>query len=317
MIFTQSPAHSHSAATHIGTHTKCLATQPMSLLLGAADSRDVITPLIRRRSSHARKKHADHVKRPLNAFFLFRQHVCENSIIRKLFVIQDQRTISRVVAEMWRKLSFEGKEQWHEMFRKEKESFLKVHPEYKYRPDISSRRKKTRQLRKEQQTKQDCISMAETILQRSNGIHHSEENSVFEPKVFQTIVGRMNFCENTYSKGEQFIAERSLLEMGHYARRSLPVQPNEIYQTPLCLSEADITSQEKQLYPTLWKEPIHENMFEFVDETASETSDTSFRQIAFNRYMDGTLGSPLQGGNDCVDNDHWVTESVLIRNFLS
>lgn len=312
MIFTQSPAHSHSASTYQGTPTKCLTTQPMSLLLGAVGSRDAITPLIRHRSSHARKKHANHVKRPLNAFFLFRKHVCENSIVKKLFVIEDQRTISRVVAEMWKKLRFEGKEQWHEMFRKEKESFLKVHPEYKYRPDISRRRKKTRQLRKEQQTKQDCISMAETILQRSDGIHHSEENSVLEPKVSQTTVGRMNFCENTYAKGEHFIAERTLLEMEHHVG-ILPVQPSEIYQMPLCLSEADITSQEEQLYPTLWKEPIHENMFELVNGTASETSDPSFRQIAFNRYMDGTLGP---GGNDCGDNDHWITESVLIRNFL-
>ena len=153
MKFTQSSAHSYSAATHQGSHTKCLTTQSMSLLLSAADSRDAISPFIRRRSSHARKKHANHIKRPLNAFFLFRQHVCENSIIRKLFVIQDQRTISRVVAEMWKKLSFERKEQWHEMFRKEEELFLKVHPEYKYRPDISRRRKKTRQLGKNEENR--------------------------------------------------------------------------------------------------------------------------------------------------------------------
>ncbi|KAI9609583.1 hypothetical protein H4Q26_007543 [Puccinia striiformis f. sp. tritici PST-130] len=66
------------------------------------------------RPSHARKTPPGHVKRPRNAFILFRSHACSSNLIPPT-VEKDHRQISRIAEE-------------------EKDLHRKLHPDYRYKP---------------------------------------------------------------------------------------------------------------------------------------------------------------------------------------
>lgn len=85
------------------------------------------------RPSHARKTPPGHVKRPRNAFILFRSHACAANLIPPT-VEKDHRQISRIVSHMWRDLPAEERGRWEREAEQEKELHRRLHPDYRYKP---------------------------------------------------------------------------------------------------------------------------------------------------------------------------------------
>lgn len=85
------------------------------------------------RPSHARKTPPGHVKRPRNAFILFRSYACSSNLIPPS-VERDHRQISRIVSHMWRSLPSDERLKWERQAEEEKELHRKLHPDYRYKP---------------------------------------------------------------------------------------------------------------------------------------------------------------------------------------
>ncbi|KAG0151058.1 hypothetical protein CROQUDRAFT_651575 [Cronartium quercuum f. sp. fusiforme G11] len=85
------------------------------------------------RPSHARKTPPGHVKRPRNAFILFRSHACAANLIPPT-VEKDHRQISRIVSHMWRNLPPTERGHWEREAEQEKELHRLLHPDYRYKP---------------------------------------------------------------------------------------------------------------------------------------------------------------------------------------
>ncbi|RDB16500.1 hypothetical protein Hypma_002958 [Hypsizygus marmoreus] len=85
------------------------------------------------KKSHARKQPHGHVRRPRNAFILFR---CDFVRQKKVpdDVENDHRNISRIVGTVWRQMSEREREPWVRMAEREKRLHRKVYPGYRYSP---------------------------------------------------------------------------------------------------------------------------------------------------------------------------------------
>ncbi|BGP36895.1 slightly ste11-like protein [Rhodotorula kratochvilovae] len=112
--------------------------------------------------SHSRKQAPGHIKRPPNAFILFRSHCCAPESVdpslpeppgtahaRYLasLEINNSQHISMIVSQVWNQLKPDEKAYWDEKARVAKEEHQRLHPEYRYRPqqrpkDTVRRRKK-------------------------------------------------------------------------------------------------------------------------------------------------------------------------------
>lgn len=133
-------------------------------------------------------------------------------------------------------------------------------PEYKYQPNASTRSKITRHLRKEQQTKQGCASIAEAILQSSETARHSE-NTVLELTISDDTFGRLALCESVCPNNGHSIIEHVPPQLDDHAKHLQYIE-NGIIQAPLLLTKTHIIPQEeRQLCTALWKEPIITNGF--------------------------------------------------------
>jgi hypothetical protein len=85
------------------------------------------------RPSHARKTPPGHVKRPRNAFILFRSYACSSNLIPPS-VEKDHRQISRIVSHMWKSLPPDERAKWERQAEEEKDLHRKLHPDYRYKP---------------------------------------------------------------------------------------------------------------------------------------------------------------------------------------
>ncbi|CAH7686715.1 hypothetical protein PPACK8108_LOCUS21410 [Phakopsora pachyrhizi] len=85
------------------------------------------------RPSHARKTPPGHVKRPRNAFILFRSYACSSNLIPATLE-KDHRQISKIVSHMWKNLPSHERIKWVKEAEVEKELHKRLHPDYRYKP---------------------------------------------------------------------------------------------------------------------------------------------------------------------------------------
>lgn len=85
------------------------------------------------KTSHAKKQPDGHVRRPRNAFILFRCWFVQNRLLGK-DVESDHRKISKIVGRVWNSLSKEDKAHWEKQAREEKERHRQLYPDYRYSP---------------------------------------------------------------------------------------------------------------------------------------------------------------------------------------
>ncbi|KIY66257.1 high mobility group box, partial [Cylindrobasidium torrendii FP15055 ss-10] len=69
------------------------------------------------------------IKRPSNAFFLYRSEMC-----KELRALGDQKDVSKVVGQMWRALSPAEKQPWKDRAEEEKRKHSEQNPTYKFKP---------------------------------------------------------------------------------------------------------------------------------------------------------------------------------------
>ncbi|GAA94052.1 uncharacterized protein L969DRAFT_92984 [Mixia osmundae IAM 14324] len=84
--------------------------------------------------SHARKVPEGHIKRPRNAFILFRTHACEIDLVSTDTGVKDHRQMSKLIGELWRTLPANEKQIWTDKAKAEQEAHKLAHPDYRYRP---------------------------------------------------------------------------------------------------------------------------------------------------------------------------------------
>ncbi|WFD06958.1 hypothetical protein MVES1_002313 [Malassezia vespertilionis] len=113
--------------------------------------------------SHGRKAAPNHVKRPCNAFILFRSHAVATSLVPKE-VERDHRNISRIISHMWRSLDPEERKQWENQAELEKERHRRAHPDYKYKPSSRRAHIPRRNIRRRSSTERQCEQIADIIL---------------------------------------------------------------------------------------------------------------------------------------------------------
>lgn len=114
-------------------------------------------------SSHSRKMGPGHVKRPCNAFILFRSHAVTANLIPKE-VERDHRNISRIISHMWHSLSEEERKLWEMQAELEKRKHREMHPDYKYRPSSRRNNVHRRAARRLSSTERQCERIADAIL---------------------------------------------------------------------------------------------------------------------------------------------------------
>ena len=85
------------------------------------------------KKSHARKQPEGHIRRPRNAFILFR---CDFVAQKKIpaSVEPDHRNISRIVGRIWKAMSDEDRRPWIEEAKREREKHKRLYPQYRYSP---------------------------------------------------------------------------------------------------------------------------------------------------------------------------------------
>ena len=147
--------------------------------------------------SHARKTPEGHVKRPPNAFILFRSHCCAPTAdpdqldapgtptAQQLqdLGITDHRHISRIVSHLWKSLSPEEKGYWETKAQFRKTEHQRLHPDYKYKPVYRSKDAVKRRRKGDQETRikeeRGCEDVARALLDqplRSTSEERSDRN---------------------------------------------------------------------------------------------------------------------------------------------
>ncbi|BGP05025.1 slightly ste11-like protein [Rhodotorula toruloides] len=162
--------------------------------------------------SHTRKLEPGHIKRPPNAFILFRSHCCQPDSSSSLdpsmpeppgtaharhlasLEINNSQHISVIVSQVWKGLSAKDKSYWEDKARIAKEEHQRLHPDYKYRPQQRMRdsagKKKRRDMRDVNEHREACNEVARQVLEiererrRRNGSTEDEdEDEEFTPAV--------------------------------------------------------------------------------------------------------------------------------------
>lgn len=128
---------------------------PVSSIIStsSAQSSSPSTSHKRRKSStsseleHRPKKgDEDYVKRPENAFILFRRHCCEerqaaaeeaDTPAKK----QRQADLSKTISQQWKSLSAEERQIWEDRAKEKKKEHEQLYPNYVYRPQRSKAKK--------------------------------------------------------------------------------------------------------------------------------------------------------------------------------
>lgn len=135
------------------------------------------------KTSHARKTPPGHIKRPPNAFIIFRSHCCAPDQVSTDGIIPpgtptaqqlselgiiDHRHISRIVSHLWKSLKPAEKAYWEQKAQQKKDEHAAAHPDYRYKPvyrnkdEVRRRRKHGRDDTEEE--KKACEKLASELL---------------------------------------------------------------------------------------------------------------------------------------------------------
>ncbi len=122
-----------------------------------------IAPSKRPGVSHAKKTAPDHIKRPRNAYIIFRSHIVSQKLIPKE-VEHDHRNISRIIAHMWKSLAQEDRAHYEKIAYEEKERHKQLFPNYRYQPTTRRTNVNKRNVKKLENGDEECQEIADIIL---------------------------------------------------------------------------------------------------------------------------------------------------------
>ncbi|GAA5997605.1 hypothetical protein JCM5350_006648 [Sporobolomyces pararoseus] len=183
---------------------------------------------VKPKKSHARKTAPGHIKRPPNAFILFRSHCCGpkgdasepdppgTAHARHLasLDINNSQHVSLIVSQIWKGMKPEDKAYWEQKAQAAKEEHQRLYPEYRYKPQ--PRAKETIRKRKKadpvesREHRDACHEVARIVLEQEGDELPQEQPADFqlEPR-FQLPVpppsasgrGRANLMEEVLDGG--------------------------------------------------------------------------------------------------------------------
>ncbi|KAL8286816.1 hypothetical protein RQP46_004344 [Phenoliferia psychrophenolica] len=134
------------------------------------------------KASHARKQSPDHIKRPPNAFIIFRSHCCNptdsgeapdapgtpTALQLAELEITDHRHISRIASYLWKNLKPVEKSYWESRAKERKEEHARLYPGYKYKPVFRNkdeiRRRKNLHAEEIETEKRGCEEVARALM---------------------------------------------------------------------------------------------------------------------------------------------------------
>lgn len=122
-----------------------------------------------------RKGDEDYIKRPENAFILFRRKCCEERQQAQEEAVsaayadaptkkQRQADLSKTISQQWKALSAEERLYWEEQAKEKKKEHEQMYPNYVYRPQRSKDKKGKKSKRGEFEHETDCESSISFVL---------------------------------------------------------------------------------------------------------------------------------------------------------
>lgn len=180
-------------------------------------------------SRRPKKGDEDYIKRPENAFILFRRKCCEDrqdTATKK----QRQADLSKTISQQWKGLSAEERQYWEQLAKEKKKEHEQMYPNYVYRPQ---RTKKSNAAGKKsgggRRESVDSEYMSFVLPMRQHG------RSSSAPSPYQAIQ-----VPNVYMPAPSCPTSPSLLPMISASRRSSDVgfdfQPATYYEASLQVS---------------------------------------------------------------------------------
>ncbi|PBK90910.1 hypothetical protein ARMGADRAFT_1166578 [Armillaria gallica] len=177
-------------------------------------------------SRRPKKGDEDYIKRPENAFILFRRKCCEDrqdTTTKK----QRQADLSKTISQQWKGLSAEERQYWEQLAKEKKKEHEQMYPNYVYRPQ---RTKKSNAAGKKsgggRRESVDSEYMSFVLPMRQHG------RSSSAPSPYQSIQ-----VPNVYMPAPSCPTSPSLLPMISASRRSSDVgfdfQPATYYEASL------------------------------------------------------------------------------------
>lgn len=97
-------------------------------------SDDDLEPSVPPRSSHSRKKQDGHIRRPPNAFLIFRSEVWNTIKNDSQYHERNNRDISCIAGDAWRELPDDERDEYRRLAAEAKEKHKKMYPHYKFCP---------------------------------------------------------------------------------------------------------------------------------------------------------------------------------------
>lgn len=190
-----SPASSSSSFSS----TSVFSTNPSSSVAASTPSSHK-----RRKSStcsdierRPKKGDEDYIKRPENAFILFRRKCCENRQQEDASAPADgptrkqrQADLSKTISQQWKALSAEERLYWEELAKEKKKEHEQMYPNYVYRPQRSKDKKGKKGKRGEFEHEQDSehtISFVLPLTMPTTTSKHGRSVSAPTPPPCQTI----------------------------------------------------------------------------------------------------------------------------------
>lgn len=202
---TPPPARAFSPSSSIGSETSSSVLSTPSTATSSQVShrrrRSTVSEIERR----PKKGDEDYIKRPENAFILFRRKCCEDrnaaldesstdepvvGPVKK----QRQADLSKMISQQWKSLSGEERAYWEDLAKEKKKEHEQLYPNYVYRPQRVKKSKKGKGRRDGEQETDDGISFIMPVPSPPRSLSrepaHSGRRAVSAPTppaAFQTI----------------------------------------------------------------------------------------------------------------------------------
>jgi hypothetical protein len=142
-----------------------------------------------------KKGDEDYIKRPENAFILFRRKCCEDRQTAQEEAAaldgpakkQRQADLSKTISQQWKALPPEERLYWEELAKDKKKEHEQMYPNYVYRPQRSKDRKGKKGKRGEEGDSETNISFVLPLCAPAVSKNHNRSSSAPTPPPRQTI----------------------------------------------------------------------------------------------------------------------------------
>ncbi|KAG8217020.1 hypothetical protein J3R82DRAFT_7336 [Butyriboletus roseoflavus] len=200
---TLSPTLVRTLSPFSSSETTCTTSSSTSLFPTASSTTSLSTfpaspssSQKRRKSSicsdidrRPRKGDEDYIKRPENAFILFRRKCCEDRQAAQEDAAaldgpakkQRQADLSKTISQQWKALSPEERLYWEELAKEKKKEHEQMYPNYVYRPQRTKDRKGKKGKRGEEGDSESSISFVLPLCAPAVGKNHGRSSSAPTP----------------------------------------------------------------------------------------------------------------------------------------